>query len=208
MTLIAPKPKRVLPPEGTHIATCVRIIHIGTVSEEYMGEEKLMNKVELMFELPDELHVFKEGDDAKPFVIAQKYTLSMGEKANLRKIVEGMIGTTLTQEETSSFDIESLLGKACLITIKYKTSKAGNQRAEIATASPLMKGQSAKTPFNIPKLLTYEKWDEDYFEGLPEFMREEMASSQEYQWMKNPTKGAYPSAEKEGIDLNKPPFED
>ena len=107
--LKAPKTQRILPPEGTHIARCVRIIHIGTIKEEYMGEMKDMNKIDLTFELVDETYLFKEGEDAKPFVVSKEYTLSMGEKANLRKLVEGIIGKSMVQGEADMFDIESLL---------------------------------------------------------------------------------------------------
>lgn len=178
--LVAPKTQRILPPEGTHIARLVRIIHIGTIMEPYMGVETEMNKLDFLFELVDELHVFKEGEEAKPFVVSREFTLSMGEKANLRKFVEGVIGKSMVQGEADLFDVESLLNKACLITIKHKTSKSGNIRAEVTTASPLMKGQKAKEPFNQPKLLTYTSWDQKYFESLPEFMRKKIQGSKEY----------------------------
>ena len=182
--LIAPKAKRILPPEGTHLARLVRILHLGTIQEEYMGEMKEMNKVDFMFELVDELHTFKEGDEPKPFVISKELTLSMGEKANLRKLIEGITGKSMVQGEADGFDIESLLNKPCLITVKYKTSKAGNERAEITTASPLMKGQTAKEPYNAPKLLSFTSWDEAYLESLPEFLQDKIMSSKEYKNMK------------------------
>lgn len=184
--LTAPKVKRTLAPEGTHIARCIRLIHIGTVPSEYMGQAIEQNKIELMFELVDELHVFKEGEDAKPFVVSREFTLSMGEKSNLRKFVEGVTGKSIGDEESSTFDVESLVNKSCLVTIKYKTSKTGNQRAEISSASPLMKGQVCKDPYNEPKMLTYASWDEGYFESLPDYIKEKIASSVEYRAMKNP----------------------
>lgn len=184
MALLAPKVKRILPPTGTHIARCIRLLHIGTIEEEYMGDMKEQNKLNVTFELVDELHSFKDGEEKKPFVLSQDYTLSLGLKSNLRKIVEGMIGRALEQGEESTFDVESLLNKECLITIKHKTSKAGNERAEIASTSPLMKGQKAKEAFNKPKLLSYTSWDETYFESLPEFMQEKIAGSKEYKALK------------------------
>lgn len=170
-----------------------------------------MNKVEIMFELINKLHTFKEGDEPKPFVITQEYTLSMGEKANLRKIIEGVLGKSFTNDEANHFDVESLLGQACLINIKHKVSKAGNERAEIASASPLMEGQDAKEPFNVPKLLTFQKWDEEFFDSLPDFIKEKITSSAEYEWMKRQvlvpgTDIVYPTPESEGLDLNNAPF--
>lgn len=167
-------------PEGNHVAICYQLIHIGTIPEEYMGEMKEMNKIRLTFELCDEKKVFKEGEDQKPLVISQEYTLSMGAKANLRKLVEGIIGTSLIDDEAFDFDVDNILGKACLLNIKHKTSKAGNVRAEIATATPLHKSMIPPTQYNDTKMLTYENWDQSYFDSLPEFMREKMETSKEY----------------------------
>ena len=139
---------RTLPPEGTHIARVIGLINIGTIKEEYMGELKEQQKIRLTFELPEELHVFKEGDDAKPLVQSQEYTLSMGKKSNLRPIVEGILGTSLTDEEAFSFDVEKLLDMPCLISIKRDVSKKGAEYAKIASVSKLMKGQVCKSAFN------------------------------------------------------------
>lgn len=180
--LIAPKQKSTFTPApaGTHIARCIRLIHIGTTMGEYMGQPQEQNKIRLSFELPEEKKVWKEGEEAKPFVTDQEYTLSMGEKANLRKLVEGMIGTTLHDGEANSFDLNQIVGMPCLITIKHKTSKAGNVRAEIAHASPLMKSQVCPPAFNPTVILTYEDWNQAVFDKLPDFLKEKMASSNEY----------------------------
>jgi hypothetical protein len=184
--LQAPKPEftREIVPQGTHIARCIRLIHIGTIPETYMGEARMINKIRLTFEFPEELRVWKEGEDAKPMVHDQEYTLSMGGKSNLRKVVEGMIGTTLLDDEAFAFNHEDLVGMACLLSIKHKTSAKGNTRAEIASASPLMKGQVAKEAFNTTTILTYEKWDEEKFNKLPKFLQDKIRSSSQYKVLK------------------------
>lgn len=178
---------RELPNAGTHLARCYQFIHIGTNEDSFKGEKKLFNKVRLSFELPDEMRVFKDGDEAKPMSISQEYTLSMGEKANLRKFVEGMIGSGLQNDEAYAFDVESLVGKACLITVIHKVSKAGNKRAEIASASPLMKNQKAPEQINPSKILSYSNFDEAFFETLPSFIKDKIVTSEEYRAMKGST---------------------
>jgi hypothetical protein len=187
MPTLPPKSQRVLPPEGTHIGRCVGFIHVGTYDDEYQGQPITSNKIRLTFELPDELHIFKEGDDAKPFTISQEYTLAMSSKANLRKLVEGIVGA-LHDEDAFSFDTEQLVGKCCLLTIKHRETAKGNKYAVIATASPLMKGQVCKEAFNPSKILNYtDHWDEDYFNSLPDFIREKMVTTQEYKNMTGQT---------------------
>src|SRR3990167_7229745 len=185
MTTLAPKSEKifVLAPAGTHMARCYYFLHIGTNLDQYMGEPKEFNKIRLTFELPEETKVFKEERGPEPIVISQEYTLSLGEKANLRKLVEGILGKTLTENEADTFDLESLVGEPCLLTIKHKTSKAGNERAEIASAAPLMKGQKCPKQVNASKILTYTNWSQELFETLPNFLKEKMKTSREHREM-------------------------
>lgn len=175
---------RVLPTAGTHIARVIGFIYLGNLEEEYMGQNKMMQKIRLTFELPEDLHSFKEGEDAKPLVHSQEYTLTMGKKSNLRPIVEGIIGVALMDEEAYSFDAEKLVGMACLVNIKRDKTKKGADYAKIAGTSPLMKGQVCKEAYNPIKILTYEKWDQEYFDSLPPFIKEKMMTSIEYKQMK------------------------
>lgn len=181
-----PKSNYTPAPVGTHMARCYQFIHIGTIQDEYMGEPKEFNKIRLSFELPNKTKVFKEGETAKPISVHAEYTLSMGAKANLRRVVEGMIGTSLTDQEAYNFDVETLVGKPCLITIKHKTSKAGNVRDEIATVSPLMDGQVAPAPVNKSTILSYGSWDQELFDKLPAFLKEKIMSSAQYKKMFTP----------------------
>lgn len=186
MPTTSPKPETTftLAPEGTHIARCVGFIHIGTNKDIWEGKPKEFNKIRLTFELPEETKVFKESEGPKPIVTSQEFTLSMGEKANLRKLVEGMVGTSLHDEEAFAFDVESLVGMPCLITIKHRTSKAGKARAEIASASKLMKNQTAPAQVNPSKILSFSAWNEELFNAQPEFIKEKIKSSKEYLAMK------------------------
>lgn len=178
----APKPKKDYTPvpAGTHIARLVRIVYIGTVPEEYQGETKMMYKIRLGFELPNETKVFKEGTPAQPLMQDQEFTFSMGAKARLRPLIEGIVGNAMTDDEAYAFDIDSIIGKACLLTIKHKTSKAGNTRAEIASCAPLMKGQEAPTQVNPSRIFGFSNWNQEEFEKLPEFIKNKIKTSEEY----------------------------
>ncbi len=181
MPYIAPKsPQRVIAPAGTHKACCVGLVQIGTVPVEWAGETKLLEKLRLTFELPEELHEFKEGEGKKPVVISQEYTHSMGDKSNLRPVVEGIIGTTLNQAEAEGFDHETLVGMECLLNIKQKKSAKGNDFAYIETATPLMKKMVVPKAINLLKTLTYEKWNQEEFDKLPDFIKDKMKTSSQY----------------------------
>lgn len=180
--LTAPKStEKVLAPAGTHKARCVGLIQIGTVPVEWQGEVKQLEKIRLTFELPEELHKFKEEEEEKPVVISQEYTLSMGEKSNLRPIIEGIIGTALLQNEAESFDVETILGMPCLLSIKHKVSeKTKNKFAVVDTTAPLMKGMTVPEAINPIKVLTYERWNQEEFDKLPSFIQDKMKTSKQY----------------------------
>ena len=184
MTTTAPRQTRLIVSEGTHLARCFSFVHIGTVQDTYMGEPREIDKIRLGFEFPEEKAVFRESDDAKPFVHSQEYTLAMGGKANLRKLVEGMNGKKLSEDDAYNYDLESLVDKCCLLNIVHKTAKqSGNIRAEIVSASSLMKGQKCPELFNQELVLSYDNWNQEKFEKLPEFLREKIKTSFEYRVM-------------------------
>lgn len=184
--ITAPKPtsNRTIISAGTHVARLIGLIHMGTAEDTFQGEPKMFNKIRLTWEFPEETKVFKEGDDAKPLVLSQEYTFSMGKKSNLRPIVEGIIGTALTEEEAYNFNFEGIIGIPCLASIKHKATTKGSSYATIASTAPLMKGQACKSPFNEYKVLTFDSWNEDYFQSLPEFIKDKIKKSNEYKALK------------------------
>lgn len=177
-----------LVPAGNHVARCYRVIHIGTIPETYMGEEKMMNKIMIGFELLNEKKVFKEERGEEPYVISREYTFSMNEKSNLRKMIEGMYGIVFHNEEAEAFDFLNLIGEACLVNVVHKKSGKGNDYAVITGASPIPKGMEVPKGYNKAQKLDYgDGWDEKFFESLPPFIKDKMAKSKEFKAMRGGT---------------------
>jgi hypothetical protein len=165
-------------PAGNHVATLYSLIHIGAVEEEYMGDTKLVDKVMLRFELPDEEREFN--GEKKPMAISREYTLSFGEKANLRKLVEGMLGTSIEEVE-EGYGLEPLLGKSCLLNVIHKTSRQGKEYAFISGAAPLPKKMTAPKQVNPSFIWDFEdKFNEDELEKMPDFLKDKIKSSKQY----------------------------
>lgn len=182
-------------PAGNHIARLYKIVHVGTIQDTYEGKPREINKIALTFELSSELHQFREGEPDRPWSVSREFTFSMGEKANLRKMVEGMIGVALQDEEATSFNIEDLLGKACLLNVVHKKNTVGKTYAQIAGASPLPKGLQAPQQYNKGVILDYEEnWNEEVFKSLPQYIQEKMVGSYEYRqkYLKEPSKEITP----------------
>ena len=169
---------------GSYPARIYQIIHIGTVAG-YQGQ--FQNKVRIGFELPTEMHVFDEKKGPQPRVISQDYTLSFSEKANLRKLIVACDPKAFELDDNGlveEFDVESLMGKSLLVTIGNKPKKDGTGiYAFLEGVTRLPKGMVCEKAINDPIKLSYDNWDNEVFEKLPDFIKEKIKGSDEYKAM-------------------------
>lgn len=166
---------------GNYPARCYSMIHIGTVDEVILGVTKTLNKVRITWELPSELKVFKEENGEQPHVISKEFTLSMHEKATLRNFLKNWRGKDFSEEEAKSFDIEKLIGAPCMLNITHKKSKDGTKTyAEIGSISTMPKGFPCPEQINPSFVWTYEDFDSEKFNLLPDFLKAKMVNSVEY----------------------------
>ncbi len=170
---------------GTYFGRCYSMVHLGTLKEEYLGEVKLMNKVRLTFELPTELKVFKEENGEQPCVISKEFTLSLSEKSNLLKFLNSWRGVALSDAERQAFDIVKLVGAPCMITISHKTSATGKTYAEISGIGKVMKGMEVPPQVNPSVVFSVNQFDPLIFATFPDFIKDKISSSAEYQAMKS-----------------------
>jgi len=105
-------------PAGVFIGRCYELIDMGTQTNEtgmYAGKSD--HKIKIGFELfgDDEegnpLTIDVEGKEM-PLTITKDYTVSLHEKANLRKELAAWRGKDFTEEEAKAFDVSKLIG-AC-----------------------------------------------------------------------------------------------
>jgi len=179
--------KRELVPAGNYVARCYSMIHIGTVKENIKGEDKWIDKIKITWELPTELRVFKEENGEQPMVISQDFTLSMNEKANLRKFLESWRGKGFTEDQAKSFDVTKLLGIPCMLNIIHKASKAGNDYAMISSVGALPKGAECPKQINATFEFNFEdNFDEKALESFPDFIKDKIKGSVEYMKLKSP----------------------
>ena len=163
-------------PAGPHLAICTMVADIG-MQEGFSG--KPQRKVYIRFEVPDERVEF-ERDGTKvegPAIIGKMYTLSLSEKANLRRDLENWRGKTFTADELKGFDISKLLGKPCQLAVTHD-QKDGKTYANINGIMGLSKDQRARaqtlSPENPIVEYSVESHDPETFELLPKWIREKI----------------------------------
>ena len=162
-------------PAGTFPARCVRIIDLGT--QMTSGQfAKLTPQVMLSWQLLGEERM----SDGQPFLINQTYTMSLNEKANLRKMLQTWRGRPFTDDELKGFDLGKVLGLPCLLTVVHNVSHTnGNTYANVQAVAAPMKGMTIEEA-TVP-LLAYDIDDDspEIFSQLPEFWQSRIMQSQE-----------------------------
>jgi hypothetical protein len=165
-------------PAGSHIAVCNLVADLGLQpgSGMYPAPKR---QVYLRFEVPAERVQYER--DGKhldgPIVIGNTYTASMHEKANLRKSLEGWRGRKFTDEEAEKFDVASVLGKPCMLSVVENEASNGKIYSNIAGIGGLPKGITAPKPEN--DLIYYAADYRDQFNKLPEWLRKKIDSQLE-----------------------------
>lgn len=130
-------------PAGTIQAICVNVIDLGIEQYSYQGEEKSSHKIIVLWECDKR---YEQGEwSGKRFLISKKYTLSLNEKANLRKDLESWRGRAFTEDELNGFDVEKLVNASCLLGIVHNQANNGNIYANISAVSPLMANMNPLT---------------------------------------------------------------
>lgn len=171
---------RLLPPAGTHVARCYSIIDLGTQTIEYMGEEKDLHQVRVTWELPEEKAVFKEENGEQPFVLSKDYTLSLYEKANLRRDLESWRGRQFSEAELAGFDISKLIGVPCLLSVVHKTTQKGKTFANISSVSALAKGMACPKQVNPNVEYSITDGSNDVFRSFPDWLKKKIEEAHEW----------------------------
>lgn len=164
-------------PEGTYVATCVRIIDLGTQITTFQGADKLQRKVLVAWEVPDEMVEF-DGEH-RPALIMQRYTASLSDKATLRKHLEAWRGKRFTDDELKGFDLKNVLGKGCQIQVLHSENGA---YANVAAIMAMPKGSDQPQPHHplVHFSLDEGEFSEGIFDGLSDKLKAQIATSPEY----------------------------
>jgi len=142
-------------PQGTHQAVCYGIWDIVLQKITWQGNEKIMPKIVVAWEINKLIDCPGNDFDGLNYVLSKTYTNSTHEKSNLIQDLAAL-GITLTPiEQAEGFDIEGkLMGLSCLIGVVHKKGTNGTVYANIGSLVPLPDGfkeMPASLPNDPPK---------------------------------------------------------
>lgn len=114
-------------PEGQFPGQCVDVIDLGEKLQDYPGTK--------FYLAPTAALVFRTGElnENGDFIdIAREFTVSMGDRANLKKFLEQWRGKAYTREQIEEgVPLHKLTGQHALLTIAQRVSQKGRPYANI-----------------------------------------------------------------------------
>jgi hypothetical protein len=199
-------------PAGVFIGRCFSIIDLGTQLTNGQYGEKMQHKIRLGWELFGEeedgtpLTIDVDGK-SMPLTISKSYTVSLHEKANLRKELAAWRGKDFTDDEAKAFDVSKLLGAYCMVNVTTSETN-GKTYSNVAGLTPLPGVLKASKPAAVHDNLKFDLDDIDMevFSKFHEKLQESIKKSPE--WIAKHRKGhssspadSYPSTEEEDAEI-------
>jgi hypothetical protein len=173
-------------PQGMHLARCYRVVDLGTQKSEYLGTIKHLPKVMLQFEVHGEDENGKPIVTAKnePMSISKNFTLSLAEKATLRKDLQTWRGREFTQEELRGFELKNVLGAWAMISVIKAAGSNGKEYTNIAaimSVPPAIKKAGLPEGFNTPGIFSIDEPDMTMFDTFSDGLKQKIQGSPEWQ---------------------------
>lgn len=172
-------------PAGNHLARLYSIIDIGHQETVWKGDTKIMHKVVFTWELHGEDN---DGnplttDDGKPLIVSKRYTVSLGDQSTLRKDLESWSGKKMTEEDRKGFDLKTLLGKFCMLSVVHSDD---GKYANVASINSVPSAIRNAIPegINAPIHFWLNQYTKEQYDALPKYYREKITESSEWRGSK------------------------
>ncbi len=188
-------------PQGVFVGRCYSLIDLGTQRSVGQFGEKLQHKIRLSWELLDvdendqPLTVDVDGKQM-PMTISKSYTVSLHEKASLRKDLAAWRGKDFTEEEAKAFDVSKLVGVYAMVNVTISETN-GKTYSNVAglTALPNQLKNNKPAPVHENQLFNLDNPDMKLFNGFYEKLQDVIKSSPEW-------------AKSQGVDYDKSSHEE
>jgi hypothetical protein len=171
---------------GMHLARCYRVIDLGTQKTEWQGQVKHLPKVMIQFEVHSEDDAGNPLVTAKgePMSISKNFTVSLQEKATLRKDLVSWRGREFTTEEADGFHLKNILGAWAMLSVAKSVGNNGKDYTNIMSINPVppaIKKAGMPESHNKAMYFEIENPDMDMFETFSDNLRAKIESSPEWQ---------------------------
>lgn len=171
---------RPLTPIGNHVARLAQVIDLGTQDDPKYGPK---HKVRFTWELSEEFKDFGKGEQ-EPFLISRVMVFAFTPKSNLKKVIEGMKGAALSDDETDHLDtvLRDLIGAPCMVNVIHvKVADATYANVENIAPVPTKLRKDVPPLVNDGIFFEIEMGSESReFLLLPDFLKSQIAKCHEW----------------------------
>ena len=198
-------------PQGVFIGRCFSLIDLGTQFTDGAYGPKSQHKIRIGWELfgDDEngepLTIEVDGQQM-PLTISKSYTVSLHEKAGLRRDLAAWRGKDFTEEEAKAFDVSKLLGAYCMVNVTTSETN-GKTYSNVAGLTPLPGAlKNAKpAPVHENVIFDLDKPDMKVFSTFHEKLQDAIKKSPEFARANGKSHHAAPTMQEEP-DFEEVPF--
>lgn len=173
-------------PAGAYIGRCYSLIDLGTQKTDGQFGTKFNHKIKISWEL------FGDDDQGNPLTIdvdgvqmpmtiSKNYTVSLHEKANLRKELAAWRGRDFTEEEAKAFDVSKLIGAYCMVNVTTSETN-GKTYSNVAGLTPIPSAlkNSKPAPVHSNVIFDLDNPDMDLFNSFYDKLKEQIRLSPEW----------------------------
>ena len=168
--------QRELIPQDFSAARCYSIVDPGKQQSPFGAKRQVL----VAWELPTDQQNFDATQGPEPSGVSRFFMLSLGEKSNLRHVLESWRGRAFTQYELEGFDVTQVLEAPCLIQVLHKSKANGELSAVVGSVGKLPKGLAIPDQRNSNRLFLFDSFTEADFQALPEWQRNIVMQATEY----------------------------
>lgn len=168
-------------PEGPHPAICDMFVDMGLQESKGKYAGKIQHRIYLRWQIPS-LRLEYEKDGAViegPMSIGAQFTLSLHEKAKLRKVLQQWRGKAFTDAELKGFDVTTVVGVPCLISVSHTPKEGGGIYANVDAVMKLP--QQMEKPVLEGSTLIYDKDNTDTFDQLRPWLQDAIKAQKSVQ---------------------------
>jgi hypothetical protein len=173
-------------PAGVHIGRCYALIDLGTQLTSGQYGEKMQHKIRIGWELfgeDEEGNPLTSEVDGKemPMVISKNYTMSLGEKANLRKDLSAWRGKDFSDEEAKAFDIAKLVSAYCMVNVATSETN-GKTYSNVVGLTPIPAALKNAKPAGVHDVVLFDldKPDMKVFDTFHQHLQDTIKKSPEW----------------------------
>jgi hypothetical protein len=173
-------------PQGVFVARCYSLIDLGTQTTNGQYGVKEQHKIRIGWELFGEddsgapLTVDVDGHPM-PMTISKSYTVSLHEKAALRRDLAAWRGRDFNDEEAAAFDVSKLVGVYCMINVT-ESENSGKTYSNVGGITPLPSAlkNSKPHPAHAEVVFDLDNPDMNVFDKFHDKLKDAIRTSPEF----------------------------